>query len=103
MKYRLELRSQKAYLSWIHIIGCIFLTKTGRRRQSASADKAGSPSDEPPGDGGPDEATEYIAETVADLVRLARRHKLDLLGRLLKMVQMEAEERLRLRGKRDLS
>jgi hypothetical protein len=42
-------------------------------------------------------------ETVADLVRLARRHKLDLLGRLLEMVQMEAEERVRLRGKRNLS
>jgi hypothetical protein len=34
---------------------------------------------------------------------LARRHKLDLLGRLLKMAQMEAEERVRLRGKRKLS
>jgi hypothetical protein len=79
------------------------LTKTGRRRKSAAADKAGSPTDEPPGDGGPDEATEYIAETVAELVRLARRHKLDLLGRLLKMAQMEAEERVRLRGKRKLS
>jgi hypothetical protein len=61
------------------------------------------PTDEPPGDGGPEEAAAFIAETVADLVRLARRHKLDLLGRLLKMVQMEAEERLRLRGKRNLS
>jgi hypothetical protein len=79
------------------------LTKTGRRRKSAAADKVGSPTDEPPGDGGPDEATEYIAETVAELVRLARRHKLDLLGRLLKMAQMEAEERVRLRGKRKLS
>ena len=78
------------------------MTKTGRRRQPASAE-AGSPTDEPPGDGGPDEATEYIAETVADLVRLARRHKLDLLGRLLNMAQMEAEERVRLRGKRNLS
>jgi hypothetical protein len=76
------------------------LTKTGRRRKSAAADKVGSPTDEPPGDGGPDEATEYIAETVAEL---ARRHKLDLLGRLLKMAQMEAEERVRLRGKRKLS
>jgi hypothetical protein len=79
------------------------LTKTGRRRKSASGDKVGLPTDEPPGEGGPDEAAEYIAETVADLVRLAQRHKLDLLGRLLKMVQMEAEERLRLRGKRNLS
>jgi hypothetical protein len=97
------LRSQKAILFTIHGIGCVFLTKTGRRRKSTAADKVGSPTDEPPGDGGPDEATEYIAETVADLVRLARRHKLDLLGRLLKMAQMEAEERVRLRGKRNLS
>jgi hypothetical protein len=80
------------------------LTKTGRRRTPAPpGSDGGPPTDDPPGDGGPDEATEYIAETVADLVRLARRHKLDLLGRLLKMVQMEAEERLRLRGKRNLS
>jgi hypothetical protein len=42
-------------------------------------------------------------ETVADLARLARRHKLELLVRLLEMAEMEARERIRLRGKRNLS
>jgi len=45
----------------------------------------------------------FITETVADLVKLAKRHKLEILGYLLAMVQLEAEERLRLRSKRKLS
>jgi hypothetical protein len=45
----------------------------------------------------------FIAETVATLAGLARRHGLDVLVRLLEMAQMEAEERIRLRGKRNLS
>ncbi len=80
------------------------MTKAGSRRRRGSSDKAeGSPNEETPGDGGPDEATLFIAETVAALARLARRHKLAMLVRLLEMAQMEAEERIRLRGKRNLS
>jgi hypothetical protein len=80
------------------------LTKTGRRRKRASPGIEGrSGTDEPPGDGGPDEAAALIAETVADLARLARRHRLDMLAHLLGMAQLEAEERLRLRSKRKLS
>jgi hypothetical protein len=59
--------------------------------------------DDPPGDGGPHEALAYIAENVADLARLARRHNLEMLVRLLEMAQMEAQERIQRRGKRDLS
>jgi hypothetical protein len=59
--------------------------------------------DDPPGDGGPDEALAYIAENVADLARLARRHDLEMLVRLLEMAQMEAQERIQPRGKRDSS
>jgi hypothetical protein len=63
----------------------------------------GSQSDEPR-DGGPDEAAAFIAETAAAaLARLARRHRLGMLVHLLEMAQMEAEERVRLRGKRNLS
>jgi hypothetical protein len=81
-----------------------FLSKTGgRRKRTSSGKERGSPSDEPPGEGGPDEATAFIAETVADLARIARRHRLDLLGYLLELVQMEAEERVRQRDKRNLS
>jgi hypothetical protein len=47
-------------------------------------------------DGGPDEAASYIAEQVAELARLARRHKHDTLGFLLDMALMEAEEVIRL-------
>jgi hypothetical protein len=45
----------------------------------------------------------YIAENVADLARLARRHNLEMLVRLLEMAQMEAQDRIQLRGKRNLS
>jgi hypothetical protein len=56
-----------------------------------------------PSDAGPDEAAALIAETSADLVRIARRHNFEMLEFLLGMVQLEAEERLRLRSKRKLS
>jgi len=45
----------------------------------------------------------FVAETVAALAGLARRHRLAVLVRLLEMTQMEAEEYIRLRGKRNLS
>ena len=51
-------------------------------------------------DGGPGEAASFIAEAVTDLARLARRHKLEVLGFLLDMSLMEAKEIVRLRGKR---
>ena len=80
------------------------MTKTGRRRRAGSSGRdESSRTDDPPGDGGPDEALAYIAENVADLARLARRHNLEMLVRLLEMAQMEAQERIRLRGKRNLS
>jgi hypothetical protein len=81
-----------------------FLTKTGRRRKRVSSGKnKRSRTDEPREEGGPDEAATFIAEAAADLARLARRHKLDMLGHLLGMAQLEAEEHLRLRSKRKLS
>jgi hypothetical protein len=49
-------------------------------------------------DGGPKEAAGFIAEQLTDLARLARRHKLDLLGFLLDMSLMEAKDIVR--GKR---
>jgi hypothetical protein len=77
-------------------------TKRGRTRRSRGRDE-GSQNDEPVGDGGPDEATAFIAETITELAKLARRHKLGMLILLLEMAQMEAEERARLRGRRKLS
>jgi hypothetical protein len=80
------------------------LTKTGRlRKRVSSAKKKRSRTDEPREEGGPDEAATFIAETSADLARLARRHKLDMLSHLLGMAQLEAEEHLRLRSKHKLS
>jgi hypothetical protein len=55
------------------------------------------------GEGDPDEATELIAETTANLAALARRHRLDMLEYLLRMAHLEAEERLRLLSRRKLS
>ena len=73
----------------------------GTRKRAASRKHSRGPDGDPPGDGGPDEATAFIAENVAELAALARRHRLDLLVHLLGMTQLEAEERLR--GRRKLS
>jgi hypothetical protein len=59
-----------------------------------------SPGDDPPGEGGPEEAARYIKSALADLSQMARRHGHDMLGYLLDMAHMEAEEIVRLRGKR---
>ena len=75
----------------------------GRRTRPSSGRKGRSPTDDPPGEGGPDEAATFIAETLADLARIARRHHLDMLVSLLEMARMEADERIRLRGKDKLS
>jgi hypothetical protein len=81
-----------------------FLARTRSRTKRASESaKRRSRTEEPGGEGGPDEAAAFIAEASADLSRLARRHRLDLLGHLLRMAQLEAEEHLRLRSKRKLS
>ena len=81
-----------------------YLSKAGggRKRTASGKDRA-SPPDEGGGDGGPDEAVAFIAETVAELVKLAERHRLEVLGHLLGMAQLEAEERLRTRSKHKLS
>jgi len=56
-----------------------------------------------PGEGGPEEAAKFIAETVASLAALAQRHRLDHLRYLLAVAMLEAEEHLRLRSRRKLS
>jgi hypothetical protein len=82
----------------------MFLTKTARKRKIATPRRDGrSHDDEHPEEGDADEATALIAETTAELVRLARRHRLDMLDFLLRMAHLEAEERLRLRSRRKLS
>jgi hypothetical protein len=81
-----------------------FLTKSGGRRTRAQQGRGRrSGTEDPPQDGGPDDAAAFIAEGVADLSGLARRHRLDMLGFLLSMAQLEAEEHLRLRSRRSLS
>jgi hypothetical protein len=44
-----------------------------------------------------------MAEMLADLTRMARRHRLDVLTYLLSMAQLEAEEHVRLRSRGRLS
>jgi hypothetical protein len=75
----------------------------GGRKRTASGKKTESPTEERPGEGGPVEAVAFIAETVAELVKLAERHRLEVLSHLLGMAQLEAEERLRTRSKHKLS
>ncbi|MDO9439707.1 MAG: hypothetical protein Q7T73_02335 [Beijerinckiaceae bacterium] len=55
---------------------------------------------EPPGDGGPREAAHFIAGSVRDLTRVARRHDLGMLSYLLDMVLMEAEDEMKRRAGR---
>ena len=50
--------------------------------------------------GGPDEAALYIKSAIADLSQMARRHGHDMLGYLLDMAQMEADQIVRDRLKR---
>jgi hypothetical protein len=76
--------------------------RSRRKRASPGRDRR-SRNDEEGLDGGPDEAAAFIAETTANLALLARSHRLEMLGFLLEMAQLEAEERLRLRSKRSLS
>jgi len=47
------------------------------------------------GDGGPEEAALYIKSAIAELALMARRHNHDMLGYLLDMAQMEADEIVR--------
>jgi hypothetical protein len=46
-------------------------------------------------DGGPGEAARFLAGHLAELVTLARRHRLDTLAYLLDMAKLEADETLR--------
>jgi hypothetical protein len=73
--------------------------KSGGKR--ASEKDRHSPDHEVHGEGGPEEAAAFIAETTADLVQLAQHHGLEMLSHLLRMAELEAEEYLR--GKRNLS
>ena len=79
----------------------------GGRKRKASGKRRDSPTPERTiergEEGGPDEAVAFIAETVAELVKLAKNHQLELLTHLLGMAQLEAEERMRTRSKRKLS
>ena len=79
------------------------MTKPGKKRARAASGVAGGSRGEEPGEGGVDEAVAFIAEQVGALRKLAERHKLGVLVRLLEMAQLEAEERVRLRSKHKLS
>ena len=48
-----------------------------------------------PGKGDPEEATAFIAETAAELSKIAQRHGLETLKHLLDMTQLEAVQWLR--------
>ena len=54
----------------------------------------------PSGDGGPEEAALYIKSASAELSHMARRHGHDMLGYLLDMALMEADDIVRDRFKR---
>ena len=68
--------------------------KAGRNRKRKVPGEL-PPGADPHGSGGPDEAAAFIATTSAELSHIAKRHGLRVLGRLLDMAQLEAEEWLR--------
>jgi hypothetical protein len=80
------------------------LNKPERKRKAASSRRAPrSSTSEPPGEGDPDEAASFIAESLSGLAALAARHNLHHLHYLLAMARLEAEEHIRLRSRRRLS
>lgn len=52
-------------------------------------------------DGGPAEAASFIFGTVTELAQLARQHRLDMLGYLLDMALLEADDVMRRKAKHD--
>ena len=79
------------------------VTKPARKRsRAASAGQEHSRGAEVE-DGSAEEAVAYIAEQITALRDIAGRHKLDVLHYLLGMIQLEADEHIRLRSKRKLS
>lgn len=79
------------------------LARSGGTRKRKASGRARLPDEETRGDGGPDEAAAFIAETLDDLIKIARRHQLDTLVYLLGMAKLDADEYVRLRSKRKLS
>jgi hypothetical protein len=61
----------------------------------SSTDGTRKPAGEPPRDGGAIEAADFLKMAIADLACVARRHRHDMLGYLLDMAHMEAEEIVR--------
>jgi hypothetical protein len=79
------------------------LNKTRRRPKRGPAPGESRSRTYDPGEGGSEEAANFIAETVGSLARLARRHELDLITYLLAMTQLEAEEQVKQLRRRKLS
>ena len=50
---------------------------------------------EEPGDGGPGEAARFVSARVSELAQLSRRHGHEMLGYLLEMAQLEADDIVR--------
>jgi hypothetical protein len=94
------------FLGYLITIAWIWmgLGKAKRRHKRVIAHgESRSRTDEPPGEGGSEEAANFIAEMVASLTRLARRHDLDLVAYLLAMTQLEAEDQVKILRRRKLS
>jgi hypothetical protein len=78
--------------------------KAARKRKRRSvARRRRVPFDELPEEADPDEAVALIAEILAGLTGMARRHQLDVLTHLLSMAQLEAEEHVLLRSRGKLT
>ncbi len=64
------------------------MTARDSRREFSQADEAA-------GDGGPVEAANFISNSVVELAKLSRHHRLDMLTHLLEMAQLEASDAVR--------
>jgi hypothetical protein len=77
--------------------------KAARKRKRSSVTGRRVAVNGSPEEADPDETAAFMAGVLASLVRMARRHRLDVLTYLLSMAQLEAEEHVRFRSRQKLS
>jgi hypothetical protein len=81
---------------WMMHSGSVAAHHPGGGKKGMASPKGG----QPPRDGGPDEAADYLRDAITELAQMAHRHRLEMLGYLLGMALMEADEMVRARGGR---
>ncbi|MBR0875246.1 hypothetical protein JQ633_33140 [Bradyrhizobium tropiciagri] len=79
------------------------MSRTGGGRKRKASGRRQPAGEQSAAEGGPDDALVLIAAAATELANLARRHKFEILERLLAMARLEADEQLRAHRRRKLS